>query len=124
MNTMLIEINKPIDFSSFYLSRHLIEDHPERYMEIQLGCGFGDHFVSVVEMETKYECLTNTGVVMIVAKEVESNGKRKLITTYIGTVDKGSAMFRTGGHSLPSVVASAILHAGTTKKNKNKRRKK
>ena len=122
---LLIETNKPIDFNaSFYLSRHLIEDHPDRYMEIQLGCGFGDHFVSVVEMETKYECLTNTGVVMVIAKKVESNGKRKLITTYIGTVDKGSAMFHSSGCSFPSVVASAIIHAGTTKKNKNKRKKK
>lgn len=104
-------INEPINLRNFVPSDHLINHRMDRYMEIQLKIGFGSKFVAIVEMENKYECLTDTGVVMVVSKDTY-NGKRLLITTYVGTIDKANAMFRSTGHSrLPSFVSTAIIKA-------------
>lgn len=102
---------KPIDLRNLIPSEHLIEHRMDRYMEIQMKIGFGSKYVVVVEMENKYECLTDTGVVMVISKDTY-NGKRLLITTYVGTIDKANAMFRSTGHSrLPSFVSTAIIKA-------------
>ena len=102
---------KPIDLRNLVPSDHLINHRMDRYMEIQMKIGFGSKYVVAVEMENKYECLTDTGVVMVISKDTY-NGKRLLITTYVGTIDKANAMFRSTGHSrLPSVVSTAIIKA-------------
>lgn len=102
---------KPIDLRNLVPSEHLIEHRMDRYMEIQMKIGFGSKYVVAVEMENKYECLTDTGVVMVISKDTY-NGKRLLITTYVGTIDKANAMFRSTGHSrLPSFVSTAIIKA-------------
>ena len=82
---------KPIDLRNLVPSEHLIEHRMDRYMEIQMKIGFGSKYVVAVEMENKYECLTDTGVVMVISKDTY-NGKRLLITTYVGTIDKANAM--------------------------------
>lgn len=102
---------KPIDLRNLVPSEHLIEHRMDRYMEIQMKIGFGSKYVVAVEMENKYECLTDTGVIMVISKDTY-NGKRLLITTYVGTIDKANAMFRSTGHSrLPSFVSTAIIKA-------------
>lgn len=109
MNTMFT--NEPISLRNLIPSEHLIEHRMDRYMEIQMKIGFGNKFVVVVEMDTKYECLTDTGVVMVISKDTY-DGKRLLITTYVGTIDKASAMFKSTGYSrLPSFVSTAIIKA-------------
>lgn len=109
---------KPIDLRNLVPSEHLIEHRMDRYMEIQMKIGFGSKYVVAVEMENKYECLTDTGVVMVISKDTY-NGKRLLITTYVGTIDKANAMFRSTGHSrLPSFVSTAIIKANKKRMEK------
>ena len=109
---------KPIDLRNLIPSEHLIEHRMDRYMEIQMKIGFGSKYVVAVEMENKYECLTDTGVVMVISKDTY-NGKRLLITTYVGTIDKANAMFRSTGHSrLPSFVSTAIIKANKKRMEK------
>ena len=109
---------KPIDLRNLVPSEHLIEHRMDRYMEIQMKIGFGSKYVVSVEMENKYECLTDTGVVMVISKDTY-NGKRLLITTYVGTIDKANAMFRSTGHSrLPSFVSTAIIKANKKRMEK------
>ena len=119
MNTMYT-VNQPINFMDFRLSKHMSRERVERYMEIQMEIGFGDRFVAIVEMENKYECLTNTGVVMVISKDTY-NGKWLVITTYVGTIDKASAMFKsTGSTRLPSFISTAIIKANKKKNEKVK----
>lgn len=109
---------KPIDLRNLVPSEHLIEHRMDRYMEIQMKIGFGSKYVVAVEMENKYECLTDTGVVMVISKDTY-NGKRLLITTYVGTIDKANAMFRSTEHSrLPSFVSTAIIKANKKRMEK------
>lgn len=116
MNTMFI--NEPINLRNFVPSDHLINHRMDRYMEIQLKIGFGSKFVAIVEMENKYECLTDSGVVMVVSKDTY-NGKRLLITTYVGTIDKASAMFKSSGYPrIPSFVSAAIIKANKKRMEK------
>lgn len=116
MNTM--RTNEPINLRNLIPSEHLIEHRMDRYMEIQMKIGFGNKFVVVVEMDTKYECLTDTGVVMVISKDTY-DGKRLLITTYVGTIDKANAMFRSSGYpKLPSFVSTAILKANKKRMEK------
>lgn len=116
MNTMFT--NEPINLRNLVPSEHLIEHRMDRYMEIQMKIGFGSKYVAVVEMENKYECLTDTGVVMVISKDTYK-GKRLLITTYVGTIDKASAMFKsTGSTRLPSFVSAAIIKANKKRMEK------
>lgn len=116
MNTMFT--NEPINLRNLVPSEHLIEHRMDRYMEIQMKIGFGSKYVAVVEMENKYECLTDTGVVMVISKDTYK-GKRLLITTYVGTIDKANAMFRSSGYAkLPSFVSLAIIKANKKRMEK------
>ena len=105
-----MKVNEPVNLLNLIPSEHLINHRMERYMTIQMEVGFGNKFVLVADRETKYECITDTGVIMVISKDTYK-GKRLLITTYVSTIDKANALFHSTGCTLPSFVASAILKA-------------
>lgn len=77
---------------------HFMNERMERYLGIvEKGIGFGSYFVVVLDRDDGcYECLTNTGILVVLTKEV-FNGKRTLITAYPPRQDKVFAMFSSCG---------------------------
>lgn len=78
-------------------SEHFINERLDRYMDIVSSKGFGSYFVVVLDrVDGCYECLTNTGVLVVLSKEVYA-GKRILVTAYCPKQDKVFAMFSASG---------------------------
>ena len=104
------------------ISYHISEDRLDRACYIMETVGLGEIIKEVRDTDAhgrvSWQCLTDTGVVMVISKDTYK-GKRLLITTYVGTIDKASAMFKSTGHSrLPSFVSTAILKANKKRMEK------
>jgi hypothetical protein len=87
-------------------SEHLKQERIDRMVYIlshpSLGIG------SVVlehRMETKRECVTDSGIILVKALETEF-----LITAYVATLDKVYALYRSEGHDhIPDGLAHRIV---------------
>lgn len=85
------------DILNWTPSEHFINERLDRYMGIIESKGFGSYFVVVLDRaDGCYECLTNTGVLVVLSKEVYA-GKRILVTAYCPKQDKVFAMFNSCG---------------------------
>lgn len=86
------------DILNWTPSEHFMNERMDRYLGIvEKGIGFGSYFVVVLDRDDGcYECLTNTGILVVLTKEV-FNGKRTLVTAYPPRQDKVFAMFNSCG---------------------------
>ena len=74
------------------MSTHVREDRLDRMTYIAINVGFGE-VVMEHRMETKKECITNTGVILV--KNLEDDF---LITAFVGTIDKVTAIYHANGY--------------------------
>ena len=74
------------------MSEHTKTDRLDRMVYIATTVGFGNVVFEKVE-EDKRECLTDTGVLLVKALE-----KDFLITAFIVTLDKASALYKSAGY--------------------------
>ena len=75
------------------LSYHMIADRTDRAVYIQLHMGIGERVIKEVRQidekgRVSWQCLTDTGVIVAL-----SENKQTIITMYIATQPKVSAMF-------------------------------
>ena len=85
------------DILTWTPSEHFINERLDRYMGIIESKGFGSYFVVVLDRaDGCYECLTNTGVLVVLTKDTYA-GKRILVTAYCPKQDKVFAMFNSCG---------------------------
>ena len=73
------------------MSAHVREDRLDRMTYIAMNVGFGE-VVMEHRLETKRECITNTGVILVKALEEDF-----LITAFVGTIDKVNAIYHANG---------------------------
>lgn len=73
------------------LSSHAKNERLDRLTYIAVNIGFGE---TVIEhcMETKRECVTDTGIILV--KDLHNEF---LITAFVGTIDKISAIYHANG---------------------------
>ena len=88
---------KSFDTLTWMPSEHFINERIDRYMDIVQSKGFGSYFTIMLDRGTSYECITNTGVLVALSKEL-TNGKQLLITAYAPTHDKVFAMYAACGY--------------------------
>lgn len=87
-------------------SNHLKQERLDRMVYIlstpSLGLG---EVVLEHRMDTKRECVTNSGIILVKALETEF-----LITAYVATLDKVYALYRSEGHDhIPDGLAHRIV---------------
>lgn len=75
------------------LSYHMIQDRSDRAVYIQLNMGIGTRIIKEVRQidedgKVSWQCLTDTGVLVALSED-----RKILITMYIATQPKVSAMF-------------------------------
>lgn len=93
----MLKMYSRIDLLTWIPSEHFMNDRMDRYMDIiQSKSGFGSFFAVVIDRGDSYECITNTGVLVVLSKATY-NGKRILITAYAPKVDKIYAMCSSVG---------------------------
>lgn len=86
------------------MSEHCKIERLERMVYIATTVGFGDP-VFEVYCEDKRECVTDTGVIL-----VKSLNEDFLITAYIGSIDKISAMYHGAGYDkMPTWLYNKVL---------------
>lgn len=86
------------------MSAHVREDRLDRMTYIAINVGFGDVIIENI-LETKRECLTDTGVIL-----VKSLTDDFLITAFVGTIDKVSAMYHATGHErIPARIYNKVV---------------
>lgn len=73
------------------MSAHVREDRLDRMTYIAMNVGFGE-VVMEHRMESKRECITDTGVILVKGLEDDF-----LITAFVGTIDKVSAIYHANG---------------------------
>lgn len=76
------------------LSYHMIADRSDRAVYIQLNMGIGERIIKEVRQvdekgKISWQCLTDTGVLVALSED-----KKVLITMYIATQPKVSAMYQ------------------------------
>lgn len=75
----------------FKLSEHASREREERLMYILLNVGIGERIIcrTAGQKADRQEALTDSGIVLIL------NNDDKVITAYIATIDKATAIWRT-----------------------------
>lgn len=87
-------------------SNHLKQERLDRmvYILSHPSLGLGE-VVLEHTMETKRECVTNSGIILVKALETEF-----LITAYVATLEKVYALYRAEGHDhIPDGLAHRIV---------------
>lgn len=85
------------------MSRHVQEERLDRLTYIAMEVGFGE-----VVLEQRYpdkrECVTDTGVILVKALNDEF-----LITAFVATIDKVSAIYLSNGYErIPTAIYNKI----------------
>jgi hypothetical protein len=86
------------------MSTHVREERLDRMTYIAMNVGFGE-VIMEHRMETKRECITDTGVILVKGLEDDF-----LITAFVGTIDKVSAIYHANGYErIPSPVYNKVI---------------
>ena len=86
------------------MSAHVKEERLDRMTYIAMNVGFGE-VIMEHRMETKRECITDTGVILVKGLEDDF-----LITAFVGTIDKVSAIYHANGYErIPSSVYNKVV---------------
>ncbi len=85
------------------MSKHVMVDRADRMVYIMQTVGFGETVVFTHVHDGARECLTETGVIMVKAMHEE-----RLITAYIPSLDKVSAMYTEMGLRVPQYMIRKI----------------
>lgn len=85
------------------LTQHALNDRMDRLMEIAMTIGWGEPCLEVEE-ETNVYVITSTGVVLV------KNLEGKLITAYVGSIQKVFAIYRSHGYNeLPYDLMTTVI---------------
>ena len=85
------------------MSQHVQDERLDRLTYIAMNIGFGE-VVLEHRMETKRECVTDTGIILVKALDDEF-----LITAFVGTIDKVSALYHSNGYErIPTTIYNKI----------------
>ena len=86
------------------MSNHARDERLDRLTYIALNVGFGE-VVLEHRTETKRECITDTGVILVKGLEDDF-----LITAFIGTIDKVSDIYHANGYErIPTSVYNKVI---------------
>lgn len=86
------------------MSAHVREERLDRLTYIAMNVGFGEVIIEN-RLETKRECITDTGVILVKGLEDDF-----LITAFIGTIDKVSAIYHANGYErIPTSVYNKVI---------------
>lgn len=88
---------KTFDTLNWMPSEHFVNERLDRYLDIVQSKGFGSYFTIENDRGDSYECITNTGVLVILSKPMP-NGKQLLVTAYAPTHDKVFALYSACGY--------------------------
>lgn len=96
----------------FKLSEHASREREERLLYIAMNVGLGEQVVCRVasQKSNRQEALTDSGVILIL------NNEDKVITAYIATIDKATAIWRTA-HGNSRMIESLYTRIISNKKH-------
>lgn len=87
------------------LSKHCTEERLDRLVHISMTIGFGEIILTNITADNKRECLTDTGVVLIMDLYDDF-----LITAYVIDIDRLTAMYLSHGHDrVPTKIARKVV---------------
>lgn len=97
------------------MSTHASKDRADRLTYIALNVGFGNILYEFKTDHHSRECITDTGVLLVMAENEDV-----LITAYVIDIDKAIALFRTGGYArIPEKVYAKIRNNHVHVKKQN-----
>ena len=74
------------------MTSHAKDDRADRLTYIAINVGFGEVVLEHINADNRRDCITDTGVLLI-----KNATEEILITAYIPTVDKVSAIYKSAG---------------------------
>jgi hypothetical protein len=87
------------------LSKHCTEERLDRLVHISMTIGFGEVILTNITADHKRECLTDTGVVLIMDLYDDF-----LITAYIIDIGRLTAMYLSHGYDrVPTKIARKVV---------------
>jgi hypothetical protein len=86
------------------MSTHVVEERLDRLTYIAMNIGFGKIIIEHC-LETKRECITDTGIILV--KDLKEDF---LITAFVGTIDKVSAIYHANGYErIPTPIYNKVI---------------
>ena len=90
----------------FTISEHVRADRLERLTAIAMNVGIGNEIVLEVPIEDKRYCLTDTGVMLVMAITGEF-----LITAYLATLKQAKGYYTRAGYKvMPDYIYKKVKH--------------
>jgi hypothetical protein len=87
------------------MTKHATQERMDRLVKIALTLGWGEILLkSPKENGTKMECITSTGVLMIMNKDCDT-----LITAFVPSIDKVTAVYKNCGQTVPKTLKQVVV---------------